>query len=296
MVIWNMNPNLVAQRCYLYAVDDWDETYFYIIASTTGFTLRQCLIRWWTQADNPFALGEPGGDVLIEDCVIARGEFLSWWVPPGSRFEFRNNTIDDGFNVYVWEGEPTDWSLIVVNCIIRDPWCWGDVPDTLEWRYNDFLSGWTPDCGSEVGNFSADPLFCEEWPYDYRLQPDSPCLGAGENGEDVGARVGICWDPAGVGAEARGLAGLRLGAPQPNPTSGPVRLVWEAAPGVPVVLEVLDVRGRLARRLTAPGTESQGVIVWDGRDARGTEMPAGIYFLRALAGGEEATRRVVILR
>jgi hypothetical protein len=298
MVIGNSNPNLVVQRCYLYAMDDWDETYLYIIVSSTGFTLRQCMLFFLSQAPNPFMLYD-SGDVLIEDCVMWGAGFSRWCVPAGSTFEFRNNTIDAGFGVNLQGGgscTSTDWSLIVVNSIIRSGWCGDDVPDTLEWRYNDFFSGWTPDCGYQVGNFSADPLFCEEWPYDYRLQPDSPCLGAGENGEDVGARVGICWDPAGIGAEARGLAGLRLGPPQPNPTPGPVRLVWDAASGAPVAFEVLDIRGRRVRRLMASATGSRGVIVWDGRDGRGRDVPGGIYFLRALAGAEQVARRVLIVR
>jgi hypothetical protein len=297
-LVFNENPNLLVQRCYLNAIGESEEDFFWLIASETDFQLKNCMILFANQAPNPFMLGQPS-HVLMEDCVVWGTGFGSWCVPAGSRFEFRNNTIDAGFGVNLQGGgscTSTDWSLIVVNSIIRSGWCGDDVPDTLEWRYNDFFSGWTPDCGYQVGNFSADPLFCDEWSYDYRLQPDSPCLGAGENGEDVGARVGICWDPAGVGTQARGLAGLRLGPPRPNPTSGPVRLVWKAPSDTPVVFEVLDVRGRLVRRLMAPGTESQGVIVWDGRDARGSEVRGGIYFLRALTGRDQATRRIVVVR
>jgi hypothetical protein len=59
------------------------------------------------------------------------------------------------------------------------------------------------------GNFGGDPRFClpgswedggtpddftdDRWVEgDYRLRPDSPCIGAGEGGKDVGADLGLC--------------------------------------------------------------------------------------------------------
>lgn len=70
----------------------------------------------------------------------------------------------------------------------------------------------------------------------------------------------------------------------PNPASGPVRL----AGAIPhnATIEVLDLAGRRVRAL------SSGTRVWDGRDARGVQVPGGIYFLRTATG----TARVLLVR
>ena len=46
-------------------------------------------------------------------------------------------------------------------------------------------------CGIGDTDFSADPLFVDFDNEDYRLAPGSPCIGAGENGEDLGAFGGV---------------------------------------------------------------------------------------------------------
>ena len=295
-VVANGNPNFLLQRCYLYAYDvEGTGEFQWLIDSTADFTVRQCTIVFGTQAPNLFQLNEPS-HVLMEDCVIWGSPFFYWCPPPGSRFEFRNNSIDGELWIELDLGcESTDFSVIVVNSIMNVGLC-VDVPDTMEWRYNDFVDpgGW-PDCGFQVGNFAADPLYCDPWPgeLDYRLQPETPCLGAGENGEDVGARIGVCWDPAAVGDDPEGVGGLRLLPPEPNPTSGAVRLSWEAEVGTDVEIEVLDVGGRLVRRLVGGG---RGTVLWDGRDSGGREVSGGIYFLHAATGGRQAAKRVVIVR
>jgi len=50
-------------------------------------------------------------------------------------------------------------------------------------------------CTSGVGCISADPLFCDTTAGDYRLQPSSPCGGAGQGGADIGA---LGWGCGGV--------------------------------------------------------------------------------------------------
>ena len=64
-----------------------------------------------------------------------------------------------------------------------------------------------------------------------------------------------------------------------------------------VSLEVFDVRGRALAHV-GPVRESAGrrVLTWDGRDAAGCAVPAGVYFVRAMLGDREARHRVVVLR
>jgi hypothetical protein len=80
----------------------------------------------------------------------------------------------------------------------------------------------------------------------------------------------------------------------PNPFRESVRFQFadpDDAAGAPVV-SIHDVRGRTLRRLDAAG----GDLVWDGRDAKGAPVPAGVYFYRIVQGAAEATGRMVRLR
>ncbi|MGD8395218.1 MAG: class II glutamine amidotransferase [Candidatus Eiseniibacteriota bacterium] len=74
-------------------------------------------------------------------------------------------------------------------------------------------------------------------------------------------------------------------------------------------LTIHDVTGRLVRRIvaardraglrTAPraaGSPSRWIFVWDGRDARGRRLPAGLYLVRGGDGPGAPVARVVLLR
>jgi ligand-binding sensor domain-containing protein len=57
--------------------------------------------------------------------------------------------------------------------------------------------------------------------------------------------------------------------------------------------EIYDLSGRVVHRFFSTGN---GRVVWDGRDPDGRRVRAGVYFVRAHAGGHEASARVVVLR
>ena len=80
-------------------------------------------------------------------------------------------------------------------------------------------------------------------------------------------------------------------SPNPFRESVSVRAVAPAA-DTPVRAAVYDVTGRRVREL-APGVES---VRWDGLDAHGRPVPAGVYFVRAQQAGHTENLRVVRLR
>lgn len=64
-----------------------------------------------------------------------------------------------------------------------------------------------------------------------------------------------------------------------------------------VTLAIYDVSGRTLRRLVAaPLAAGIHRAVWDGRDARGREVPSGIYFARLSAGGRAFNRKMIRIR
>ena len=91
-------------------------------------------------------------------------------------------------------------------------------------------------------------------------------------------------------------AGPRLLAGAPNPFSGATRLAFTLAHAGPVSLRVFDVHGREVRSLVRD-TRGAGshTVTWDGRDARGAGVAAGIYFLRLETDGQSVARRLVRL-
>ncbi|MEO6463892.1 MAG: FlgD immunoglobulin-like domain containing protein, partial [Candidatus Eisenbacteria bacterium] len=78
------------------------------------------------------------------------------------------------------------------------------------------------------------------------------------------------------------------------PFRGALSFVLDLPDGGDIGLAVYDGRGRRVRALHAgPMTAGRHVLAWDGRDDRGADMPAGLYFVRATtAGGEESLRAV----
>jgi hypothetical protein len=86
-------------------------------------------------------------------------------------------------------------------------------------------------------------------------------------------------------------------AAEPIPFQGIVRLGMRlqltAASAAGVAVEIFDVRGRRVRRArTAP----DGTWAWDGRDAAGARLAAGVYWLRVPRAGTVARTHKLVWR
>jgi len=93
-------------------------------------------------------------------------------------------------------------------------------------------------------------------------------------------------------------------AATPNPAQVPVRLAMAVRPkngaaSSPSTGEVtlFNAAGRVVRRLyegpIAPGTQN---LLWDGRDAGGRPLPAGVYLARVTAGRETQVTKFTLVR
>ena len=104
----------------------------------------------------------------------------------------------------------------------------------------------------------------------------------------VGFRQAGDWEYSGtVRVVGRGAA-LELRVAGANPAAGAALLGYKLAFAGSTRLDILDVRGRLVRRLLEARLEpGAGSVRWDGRAADGARAPAGMYFAR-LASGERA--------
>jgi len=92
----------------------------------------------------------------------------------------------------------------------------------------------------------------------------------------------------------RAWSGFAISA-SPNPTPGGARVSFELPVREPVEVHVLDVAGRRVASL-ASGVRQAGhqELRWDGRDASGRTVRAGLYFVQLTAGAHSGVARVVV--
>src|SRR5215471_11182355 len=84
-----------------------------------------------------------------------------------------------------------------------------------------------------------------------------------------------------LGVGPSGPAGAGRVRVEPNPSFGRVAFAIEGggASGLDSV-EILDLQGRIVRALAPGGSSSAARMTWDGRDARGVPVAAGVYQAR----------------
>jgi predicted outer membrane repeat protein len=145
-----------------------------------------------------------------------------------------------------------------------------------------------------AGNFSADPLFCDEVTGDLTLDASSPCLDAAGCGL-VGALDQGC-DLVFVG-ENLPLSLPRLRQNYPNPFN-PSTVIDFALPRAGFVrLAVLSVDGQhvttLVERSLPAGNHR---FTWDGRDSSGHSVSSGIYLYRLETADRDEIKKMVLVR
>ena len=106
----------------------------------------------------------------------------------------------------------------------------------------------------------------------------------------------FAWDIAAVGVhDLVRPEGPRMWFANPLRASG--RIAWEQPAAAYARLDLLDVTGRRIRRLMdGPAAAGTQMAAWDGRDAGGRQVGAGVYFLRLQVGLGERRQPLVYLK
>jgi hypothetical protein len=93
------------------------------------------------------------------------------------------------------------------------------------------------------------------------------------------------------------VAAPRIYAARPNPFGGTTEIPFALPAPARVSVRVYDVAGRLVRTLLdATRPEGAGRAEWDGKDAAGRSVPAGVYFVKLTTPGGERTARMIKMR
>ena len=104
--------------------------------------------------------------------------------------------------------------------------------------------------------------------------------------------VGIGEEPAPPAPSADLLLPVR-----PNPFRASAEVTFELVRTGQAQITVHDVAGRLVRTLTDERRPAgRHRALWDGRDASGHEVPAGVYLFRLVGESGVVTRKAVLLR
>ena len=82
--------------------------------------------------------------------------------------------------------------------------------------------------------------------------------------------------------------------PNPFVSGGPARMTFAGLPPA-ARIDLFSAAGRLVRSLEA---DLGGIVLWDGRNARGSAVGSGVYFYTLALGGSEGGGRgkVAVIR
>jgi hypothetical protein len=110
------------------------------------------------------------------------------------------------------------------------------------------------------------------------------------------ARLGITTTTAVEGALEGPQRTFTLLAAGPNPFQRGTSFRYAVGSPRHVRIAIYDVAGERVRTLADGVLAGWGTVTWDGRSAIGSQMPAGIYFLRAESGSFSESRRLVLIK
>jgi len=150
-------------------------------------------------------------------------------------------------------------------------------------------SAWAGDSFALDLSGHSDPFVVVGWEYTF----ENDCGGISTT-----SGVTILGDPSTYPtAIPRPQVGIDLGRPVPNPFNPRTVLPLRLATAQSVELSVLDVRGRVVRVLhSGPLSAGEHRFGWDGRDAQGRGVAAGVYLARVRGSGLLDHQRMVLLK
>ena len=197
---------------------------------------------------------------------------------------FYGNTSDDGGAISCFQS-----SIPVSNSIFLDNFpeaisVWSGVTTA---KFSNVQGGWDGE-----GNINTDPLFCNADSNDFYLAANSPCIGTGESGSDMGALSEACAPNAVVDELVLVPGGLTLLGAFPNPFNPETQIEFFLPAKELVQFEVFDLKGS---RVYGPESRNMSAgknrISWNAEN-HGT----GLYFYRIQSAAGILTGRLVLLK
>lgn len=146
-------------------------------------------------------------------------------------------------------------------------------------------------------NLIANPLFCEPENGNYFLADNSPALGAGTDGSNMGALgAGGCGILVAVDENILPWE-YDLQQNYPNPFNPSTTIRFALPEAAEVSLNIYDLRGRLVSSFADQHLEAgYHDFVWSGRDKLGKSLAAGMYYCRMTTSEYSETIKMLYLK
>ncbi|MBD3162780.1 MAG: hypothetical protein GF346_10365 [Candidatus Eisenbacteria bacterium] len=311
-------------------LDNRVETFTFFGATNSrggGIALRQCetileknviagnyLTHSGTEAESV------GGGIFIDDFsdgTVLRGNTISYnevhytnahggGIYLGTyNVEMTDNIVSDNVGAGIWF-DPGASGTLVEYCDVHGNsdgrFGGGSVPDGLGEIVQENRNG--DPCDANF-NIFLDPRFVAESQGDFHLEPDSPCIDAGNadspaDPDGTIADIGAFFFDQGTTTVSSSPADetARLLLPsRPEPAFDVATIRYRVPTESPVRLTIHGPSGRVVRTLVDE-RRPEGVhgVQFDGRDAHGRPLPAGVYFSRLAVSGRTESRRLTLLR
>ena len=188
------------------------------------------------------------------------------------------------------------WNVIANNSIIYG----GIVEPGVNYDHNiyDISYSLLPLFWEGEGNINADPLFCDALNGDFLLAENSPAVGSGENGTNMGA-LGVGCDAIDLSLSDASRVPMAYTFYQnyPNPFNPTTTLSYELPKDSFVDVTIYDMLGNVVYNLVNTN-QSSGYksIQWDATNNQGEPVSAGVYLYKIQAGNFVDTKKMILVK
>ena len=150
---------------------------------------------------------------------------------------------------------------------------------------------------SNIENNTIEKIYnFQNWSY---AQQTIPFMKNGNNYllylEDTSANI-YEYSTASVDEEPQIANGIQL-TNFPNPFSSSTTIsFFNTKPSKNTKIKIYNVKGQLVKEFKRQKAKGKNIIVWDGKDENGKQVPNGIYFCRLSLGDKSAVKKMLLLR
>ncbi|MBT6711343.1 MAG: choice-of-anchor D domain-containing protein, partial [Candidatus Marinimicrobia bacterium] len=209
----------------------------------------------------------------------------------GSLF-ITDENLDDQFSLSItnsifWNHRGNEFNIWINN-----------ANQTMDINYSNIRGGYD---GEQ--NIEADPLFCDQGNSDFTLGGNSPCVGSGLDGVnmgalDIGCNEGQEWEIEYVAINSENIP-LQYSLYQnyPNPFNPTTQIKYDLPEDAMVSITIYDLMGRSIKSLVnSQQTAGYRSIQWNATNIFGETVSAGMYFYSIQAGDFRQVKKMVFLK
>ena len=296
MQVTGVNTYLAVENCSFIGNEVLSHTSALGVYSGVEGVISNCIFANNVSSLNDTLFDQSGAIVItdrsnigINNCTIVDNQSdvaSGLFVGGGGNVTINNSILwsDEIYpiKVYSWEGVP---GILAIS--------YSDIKDGLDSINVDSLSllTWSD------GNLAENPLFCYPEGGIYTLASNSPCVGSGGGGTDIGAFEVGCGPTVSIKKDQIVPSEYTLDQNYPNPFNPSTTLRYGLPEEANVSLVIYDVRGQVVQTLESRHQSAGWYdIIWNGETTDGKTISTGIYFARLVAGDYSQVIKMLYLK